>query len=264
LLALQRAGSGQSEMLAILRSLLGTTPEADADGCAVDPRRFLYLDDVLFTGNRIKEDLIRWVERDAPQSAEVVVAAIAMHVGGRNFAHVQIVAAAKAAGKTIDVKWLCPVLVEDRKAEIDRSDVLRPVSIPDDEPTRRYVRGMREAPLLRRPGHVGTRGFFSSEAGRHLLEQELLKAGCRIASACPGLGPNTRPLGNFIRETLGSEPCSSPTAIVRRTRLWRCGPRRPGIRCCRASGRRSAGRDHAALGLRPPPPVVIAPVRLSR
>jgi hypothetical protein len=158
LLALQRAGSGQSEMLAILRSLLGTTPEADADGCAVDPRRFLYLDDVLFTGNRIKEDLIRWVERDAPQSAEVVVAAIAMHVGGRNFAHVQIVAAAKAAGKTIDVKWLCPVLVEDRKAEIDRSDVLRPVSIPDDEPTRRYVRGMREAPLLRRPGTLGNGG----------------------------------------------------------------------------------------------------------
>ena len=154
-LALQRTGSGQSEMLAILRGLLGTMP--DADDCAVHPRRFLYLDDVLFTGNRIKEDLIRWVERDAPQSAELVVAAIAMHVGGRNFAHVQIVEAAKAAGKTIDVKWLCPVLVEDRKAEIDRSDVLRPVSIPDDEPTRRYVRGMREAPLLRRPGHVADR-----------------------------------------------------------------------------------------------------------
>ncbi len=200
-LALQRTGSGQSEMLAILRGLLGTMP--DADDCAVHPRRFLYLDDVLFTGNRIKEDLIRWVERDAPQSAELVVAAIAMHVGGRNFAHVQIVEAAKAAGKTIDVKWLCPVLVEDRKAEIDRSDVLRPVSIPDDEPTRRYVRGMREAPLLRRPGHVADRGFFSSEAGRHLLEQELLKAGCRLASACPGLGPNSRPLGNFVRETLG-------------------------------------------------------------
>jgi hypothetical protein len=203
LLALQRAGSGQSEMLAIVRSLLGATPESDADDCAVHPRRFLYLDDVLFTGNRVKDDLIRWVERDAPPSAELVVAAIAMHVGGRNFAHVQIVEAAKAAGKTIDVKWLCAVLVEDRKAEIDRSDVLRPVSIPDDEPTRRYVHGMREAPLLRRPGHVGDRGFFSSEAGRHLLEQELLKAGCRIVSACPGLGPNSRPLGNFIRDTLG-------------------------------------------------------------
>jgi hypothetical protein len=125
------------------------------------------------------------------------------------------------------VKWLCPILIEDRKAEIDRSDVLRPVSIPADELTQQYVRAMTEPPLLRRPGDVGSQGFFSSEAGRHLLEQELLKAGCRIAAMCPHLGPHRRPLGNFVLETLGfgtlvltyrNCPRNAPLA------LWADGP----------------------------------------
>jgi hypothetical protein len=226
-LALQSPGSSQRDMLEIFDRILNEALGAAAADCGDRPQQYLYLDDVLFTGNRVKEDVIRWVEREAPPSAQLIVATIAMHVGGRNFAHGRIAEVAGAAEKTIDVKWLCPILIEDRKAEIDRSDLLRPVSIPAHEPTQQYVRAMTEPPALRRPGHVGGQGFFSSEAGRHVLEQELLKAGCRIAAMSPHLGPNRRPLGNFVLETLGfgalfltyrNCPQNAPLA------LWADGP----------------------------------------
>jgi hypothetical protein len=237
-LALQPPGSSQRDMLEIFNRILNETLGIAAADCGVHPQQYLYLDDVLFTGNRLKEDLIRWVEREAPPSAQLIVATIAMHIGGRNFAHMRITDAAKGAGKTIDVKWLCPILIEDRKAEIDRSDVLRPMSIPADELTQQYVRAMTEPPLLRRPGHVGSQGFFSSEAGRHLLEQELLKAGCRIAAMCPHLGPHRRPLGNFILGTLGfgtlvltyrNCPQNAPLALWADGPWYPLLPRRPSL-----------------------------------
>jgi hypothetical protein len=50
---------------------------------------------------------------------------------------------------------------------------------------------------------VGENKFFLSEAGRHLLEQEFLKAGLYIRSVCSHLNKYQRPLGNMVLDTLG-------------------------------------------------------------
>jgi hypothetical protein len=126
-----------------------------------------------------------------------------LHVGGKYYAKGKIDAAAKAAGKTITLTWWSSIGIEDRKININTSDVLRPTVIPNDAATQAYVAALGYAPALRAPGNVGEKGFFSSEQGRNLLEQEFLKTGVHIRSICPNLGPYQRPLGNMILKTTG-------------------------------------------------------------
>jgi hypothetical protein len=202
-LDIQRGGNSQRQMLVMFASLLQEECDLQIDDCGGDPQAYLYLDDGIFTGNRIKNDIKSWIQSDATQDANVHVVAIALHKGGQYYAKTEIEKAAKIAGKKINVNWWRSVEVEDRKTYVDSSDVLRPTSLPDDRLTQEYVQSLKYPPILRKPGSVGNNRFFSSEEGRHLLEQELLKAGARIRSMCPYLNIYQRPLGNMVLETLG-------------------------------------------------------------
>jgi hypothetical protein len=66
-----------------------------------------------------------------------------------------------------------------------------------------YVQALRYPVMLRTPGNLGENGFYSSEEGRDVLEQEFLKAGLHIRSICPYLNEFQRPLGNTVLDTLG-------------------------------------------------------------
>lgn len=202
-LDIQSGGNSQREMLRMFDAILRNECDFETDDCGDDPETYLYLDDAIFTGNRIRNDITSWIQSSAPQDAKVHVVTIALHRGGQWYANGKIQEAAKTAGKDIDLSWWRCIEIEDRRAHTHSSDVLRPTSIPDDELTQEYVNGMTHAPVLRKPGNVGENKFFSSEEGRHLLEQELLKAGTRIRSMCPYLNVYQRPLGNMVLETLG-------------------------------------------------------------
>ena len=69
--------------------------------------------------------------------------------------------------------------------------------------TQAYTNDREYQPRLRTPGQVGTLGFFSSDAGRQVLEQEFLKAGVRIREGNRNLGEFQRPLGNMMLDTIG-------------------------------------------------------------
>jgi len=203
-LNIQDAGNSQREMLQILDALVRTEcgPKTDEEGQASGP--FVYLDDGIFTGNRIKNDLTSWIRSAAaPEQAKVHVVTIALHRGGQYYANTGLERSALETGKKIDVQWWRALEVEDRKTSIDSSDVLRPIVLPDDEVTQEYAKTLKYPIAFRKPGSVGENKFYSSEAGRHLLEQELLKAGARIRSMCPHLNVYQRPLGNMVLETLG-------------------------------------------------------------
>lgn len=201
-LDIQGRGASQKEMLALFSKILEKQCGFGIDDCGADPAAFAYLDDAIFSGGHIKNDLTSWIADDAPKDAILHVIVIAIHRSSyynRN----KVGEAIKASGKSIDVKWWRAIELEDRKAHTTTSDVLRPVSIPDDETVKAYVEAMRYPPNLRTAGHVGGNGIFSSDAGRKILEAEFLKAGVRIREMCPHLNQYQRPLGNMILETLG-------------------------------------------------------------
>lgn len=203
LLEIQAAGRSQRELLAMFDLALQSTCGLKREECGGAGDVFLYLDDGVFSGNRIKNDIAAWISGEAPKVARLHIVTIACHRGGQWFANSEIGKAAAAAGKKIDVTWWRAIEIEDRKSHVDVSDVLRPTQLPNDALTEAYVRTLSYPVVLRKPGNVGGNSFFSSEAGRHLLEQEFLQAGARIRSICPHLNEYQRPLGNAVLQTLG-------------------------------------------------------------
>ena len=202
-LNIQGAGNSQREMLESFEAVLQKTCGLSLGDCGSEDGPHIYLDDVIFTGNRIRNDLIAWIQSSAPSAAKVHVVVIGFHRGGQWYASTGIEEGAKACGKKVDIRWWHFIEIEDRKKYISESDVLRPSSIPDDAAVQAYVQSLKYSPVLRSGNSLGEKKFFSSDAGRSLLELELLKAGAHIRSICPNLNQYQRPLGNMLLQTLG-------------------------------------------------------------
>lgn len=202
-LSIQGGGNSQREMLGMFDAILQKECGLKMSDCSNAPEAFLYLDDALFSGNRIKNDLIPWIKNEAPKEAKVHVVTIALHRGGQYYARSAIERAAKEAEKKIELVWWRAIELEDTKFHINSSDVLRPTSLPKDERVEAYVAGMKFKPVLRIPPSRGEHEIFSSEEGRNLLEQTFLKTGVDIRHQSPYLNVYQRPLGNMVLETLG-------------------------------------------------------------
>jgi len=203
-LDIQGGGNSQTEMLALFNELLRENCGSGVAQCgSVGSSVFAYLDDAIFTGNRVRRDLEAWIRDQAPDKAVLHIVSIALHSGGQYYASGYIGKAAAATGKTIDMTWWRAIELEDRKAYSYSADVLRPTAIPDDADVQAYVQSMKYPPTLRMPGSVGAHALFASDEGRQVLEQEFLKAGVRIRQLCPNLGATQRPLGHITLDTLG-------------------------------------------------------------
>ena len=229
-LNIQQGGNSQTEMLGLFDELLKEHCGFGIDDCGDGNSVYLYLDDGLFTGNRVRRDLEAWITNEAPARVTLHVVHIAHHSGGQYYACGNIKRVAAATAKECDVTWWRAIELEDRRSFSNTADVLRPTRIPDDASVQDYVNGMRFPPTLRQVGNVGGNGLFQSDEGKQLLEQEFLKAGARIRELCPNLGDTQRPLGHMTLDTLGfgslvvtfrNCPNNAPLA------LWVGGPWHP-------------------------------------
>lgn len=176
--------------------------------CGSDDGLYIYLDDVSYTGNRIRYDFEDWIKSSAPPTAKVHVIVVAFHRSGRVYAQDRIAYACAIVGKRITLTWWRGLEVEDRDDNVSNSDVLRPSTIPTDQATQDYIRGLVfngiSYPPVPRPGtSIGEHRFFSSDGGRCVLEQEFLKKGLHIRSVSPYLPLNQRPLGYKVLQSLG-------------------------------------------------------------
>ena len=202
-LDVQGGGNSQTEMLALFNEILQEKCGFGINQGGGESATYLYLDDGIFTGNRVLRDLVMWIEERAPSEATLHIVSIVLHSGGEYYASRKITDATKVAGKKVETKWWRAIMLENRKYCRDAADVLWPTSIPEDEAVSTYVDEMTYKPTLRRPGSTGRKALYSSEEGKNLLEQEFLKAGVRIRRMCPNLGTTQRPLGHITLETLG-------------------------------------------------------------
>lgn len=202
-LDIQGGGDSQTDMLALFSEQLEDEYGFGIDGCGQGGEVFIYLDDGIFTGNRVRRDLENWIRDHAPAQAKVHVICIAEHSGGRYYANTKIQEVNRASGKNVDITWWHAIVLEDRKTYSATSDVLRPTAIPNDPAVQAYVADMQYQPTLRAAGNPGAANLFSSDAAKILLEQEFLKAGVHIRQLCPNLGDTQRPLGHMTLETLG-------------------------------------------------------------
>jgi hypothetical protein len=230
LLEIQTKGSSQRDMLAMLAVPLKSKAGLEISDCGKTASCYVYLDDGVFSGNTILNDLKGWLAGDAPAQASVHVVIIALHRGGEYYAETKLKEAAQEHGKKIELTWWRVLTLEDRLARTNSSDVLRPTRIPDDPTTKAYVDAMKHKPTPRTGANVGALGNFSSAENRDLLEQQFLVKGAYIRTVCPHLNQYQRPLGNSLLETLGFgttivtyRNCPNNTPLV----FWAGDPWRP-------------------------------------
>ncbi len=208
LLDIQQGGNSQREMLAIFGELLKQELGLELADCGSDSGPFVYLDDGLFGGGRIKQDLTTWIRDDAPEKCELRVVVAALHTLGLYFVGKKIDELRANTKKKVTVSWWRIQEIENRRYFRNRSDVLWPTAIPDDPLAEAYVKYITEDEPkykveLRTPGSIGEHGFFSSDEARILLEQQLLAAGLQIRDDCRNLPETARPLGMTLLKTFG-------------------------------------------------------------
>jgi hypothetical protein len=206
-LRIQQGGSSQKDLLAVFDEVLrkvhgfGLADAGSADGM------FVYLDDCMGTGNRVRSDICTWLEGDAPQQAELHIV-IPVFYTGSWWIDSKIAETAKANGKEITIKkWrLDNFHMENRLAYRNTSDVLWPTKIPDEPAVQSYGKYLDERghpARLRTPGGSAASGIFKDDAQRIFLEQALLIRGCQIRQNNPHLPETLRPLGYHNLDCFG-------------------------------------------------------------
>ncbi len=205
-LRIQKGGRSQRDILELFDGTLNGQLGFTTRECGSPVGPFIYLDDAIFTGSRVIEDVSSWLEAAAPQQAKVYVIAPVLYRAGVIYAHRRLSKKAREVGKKAEFSWERLAQLENLPCFLDSADVFAPTHIPDEEAVRDFVIGLEAAghpPQLRSGSSTGKKEIFSSADGRHLLEQQFLVAGARIRQMRPGLTEVLRPLGYHKLHTLG-------------------------------------------------------------
>lgn len=193
-LDIQQNGHSQHELLAIFDIPLKAACGVTTAECGTEGGDFIYLDDVLFSGSRIGNDLEPWILNEAPPNGTIHIIVIAFHAFGEYKLKERLDRANKQSGKRLTIQVWRSITIENRNRYRRDAEVLWPAVVPDEEIYRNYVALPHRFPFTERPVGGGT-GIFSSEEGRQLLERELLLAGLKIRDFCANPSSIMRPLG---------------------------------------------------------------------
>ncbi|MFA0998221.1 MULTISPECIES: phosphoribosyltransferase-like protein [Pseudomonas syringae group] len=203
LLDIQQGGNSQRDLVNMFSRLveeeLGEEVEINSD----NSNNYFYLDDAVFSGNRLLTDITSWINQSAPQNASLYIVVIALHSYGKFNVGRRLDQIIRDSGKNINYSWKYVVEFEDRLYHNSTTDVLRPKSAPDNDDVADYIAEMTRPPAFRTGNSRGGHAIFSSAAGRELIEQQFLIAGARIRKICPNLPVRHRPLGYNSLDMLG-------------------------------------------------------------
>ncbi|MYC31687.1 MAG: hypothetical protein F4X64_00725 [Chloroflexi bacterium] len=104
ILNIQQNGESQSVIRSLFGGVLHFECGLDIDQAAPDSHTLIYLDDALFTGNRIIRDLTDWMPQ-APAKTTVYVCVFASHPGGERWCQTRVAQIADQLGKEIDLQF---------------------------------------------------------------------------------------------------------------------------------------------------------------
>jgi len=194
-LNIQQNGQSQKEMLKLFSKCLEEECGLDLDDCGEDGGDFIYLDDVMFSGNRVGNDLEAWIVDDAPQTARIHVIVAAYHTLGQYLIERKLNGVIANSGKKISIKYWRALTIENQKAHKNISGVLWPTAAPNVPEVQTYMALPSRFPFEPRQPSAKPIEPFSSEAGRQVLESEFFIAGAKIRAMSENPKPSMRPLG---------------------------------------------------------------------
>ena len=195
ILDIQQNGQSQSEIRNLFGQLLIKECDLNIDLCGLDGGPYIYLDDILFSGNRIGQDMASWIP-SALDGSTVHIIVMSSHELGEWQCTENLKKIAKANNKNISFRVWTSVRLENRKAYRNNSDVLWPTVLPEHPLVSEYLAREAKFPFEPRLSSGKLKNpFFSCEEGRQLLETQFLLAGLKIISFCQSPKPIMKPLG---------------------------------------------------------------------
>lgn len=194
-LNIQQNGNSQEEMLRLFSKCLKSELNLDLKDCGEQGGHFIYLDDIMFSGNRVGNDLEPWIVGVAPKSATVHIIVTALHTLGHFLVERKLKGVVAESGKKITIKYWRAIAIENQKAHKNKSEVLWPTAIPDIAEVQAYMALPSKFPFEPRQASLTPIAPFSSEAGRQVLESEFLIAGAKIRAMSQNPKQSMRPLG---------------------------------------------------------------------
>lgn len=213
-LNLQTRGSSQHAMLELLEEVLREEYCFEAAGRTVEePHTFLYLDDAIYTGNRLRYDLTAaagraeggWLET-APPGSGLIIYTLATHLDGWSYAwsHIE----REALRRDVQVTAFHGLALDNAKVPGGLVQCLWPERRVGDPFVEEYVRRLTAARggepwfLFREPDTPPIETLFSSPSGRGIVERAFLRAGAFLHLNC-ATARHQRPLGYEVLESLG-------------------------------------------------------------
>lgn len=198
ILDIQRGGNSQKDIRELLSNVLEEKFNFSIEDCGSTKGTFIYLDDVIFSGNRVVMDCRKWIAEHAPKKFSLKLLVAASHSAAEYYIQKQVRAIAADADKELKNLeiWRLKCL-NNLSNDGARADVLRLRAYPDDDESTEYWEnnGDGKAPALLRGDGENQSPFYSSEEQRNNLEQILWLAGVHIREECPHLKVMHRPLG---------------------------------------------------------------------
>ena len=196
----QKHGNSLREMtdklLAILQDEVGIYETGGADS-----NTFVYVDDFLFTGSRLFNDLRNWIEAAPTEKIDVHIVFIGYHKSGQWYTENRLKNFAKEKGKNISFTFwsMEQARLENRLRYKNTSDILWPTAdICSTPEIAEYVENIDpdgEKIKFRVPLENNEFRLFSSESNRAILEREFTLAGLKIRSFCEAPSDSLKPLG---------------------------------------------------------------------
>ena len=204
ILNIQQQGSSQQEMIHLL-DLAAKRKYGFGVTAKPNSTTHVYLDDALYSGNRIHRDFKNWLEAKKEDSGEVHVVVLASHKQGKFYASEMISDYQKKFNTRFNFHWWSFLKFENRSSYLSHSDVLKTTKLPDDPMVSNLVNKIEKRSTysikmrpITNPPYISQ--FFSNERGRQELERIFLVAGTRVLDACPDFPEFINPYGfSFLR-----------------------------------------------------------------
>ena len=203
-------------MLRVVNEILQEDYGTDISHCSSAlADMFIYLDDGMYTGNRLRYDLTggegaaAWIPRHAPAGSTLIVYVLVMHLQGYLYAVNRYLApAAEAKGITLQPPWW-GICVDNRHEYGSKAECLWPEELTGDDDVDWYKRQFLQRSDVFRPSSIPIQEvLFTSPDARRKVEWAFLKAGARLIRANRTHADSIRPLGFEKLESLGfGTPC---------------------------------------------------------
>ena len=186
ILDIQQKGNSQAEIRELVCQHLRERWGSDISFQGSLNGDYIYLDDAIFTGRHVINDLSVWIRDQAPERAKIHILVFAFYTLGEYW--ININKKKLQSGKQIDIRvHYIPRLIrklENRLSYRDKSVVLWPTA--DVYP----AEGFQPRNPVQNASIV-----FDTEQGRQLLEREFLNAGSRIRKFAKNPSSLLKPLG---------------------------------------------------------------------